>query len=451
MTRYDYKGNSTAAKRTFGRNFLLSTVAATALLALTVPAQAANDANKNAVFGVINILTPAFNKNSASQTVTFNNKSIEVRTTATSTTTRTSSGSSTTSAANGTPATANSDTMLLVKVDGKVIHDGRIGNVRGSTLKGLLDAVGLEPTKSANAVATQSVRAATNVTTQTISNRISSFLAKTLRGPKQAAEITLGQGMSGGDGDRKIGVWSNFNHNWLSNDNTNKVSTGRLVSGTAGIDYMVSDQFLFGIALSGENTYIDTTYNNGTKDSTGFGISPYFGAKFLDGKLIYDFMFGYGRLGNAQTELDRLIEYSYGTTRWTSATNLNYTFTSGNASFTPGIGLNFATEDMPALTDSAGFERPQSRTFVGDIKFGAKAAYDWNAFEFYTSHYYFYDAVPWFSNNSHKGDSTGELVSSVGIDWSVTDRITGTIEGSYTFLNEKVGNTGIAAALRVAF
>jgi len=140
-------------------------------------------------------------------------------------------------------------------------------------------------------------------------------------------------GLAVGDGFAGLGYWASFNYSDFSagipiNSVIQPVASYDADQKTVfiGVNTLLMDALVIGLALGYENTDIDTAYNGSNNDTDGYTIAPY-AAYLINDIFSADVVMGYTNLG---TDTDRIDNVSGGTIlgdfdaeRWFIATNIN--------------------------------------------------------------------------------------------------------------------------------
>lgn len=322
----------------------------------------------------------------------------------------------------------------------------------------LIDLLGVDLEQAQNIAQTEQSRAQATTTIRTIGRRIGSFLAPSPGGATATANggTTVITGLAGSDSSLVYSGWLNFTHSWLENDGAGgqaglDVYDGHLINGLVGADLLINDMFLVGLALSIETLDTENPVIDGTLNQDGYGIIPYLGARFFDGSLVLDALFGYTHLDSNESQLGNSFRGNFTGSRYIAGSNITFNYLVDNFILSPSVGFNFAYEFGDGYTDNLGTARASRESYIGDLKFGARAAYVWEQVEFYTSHYYVWDAVPLFSDTIHSGLDRDEIASTFGASYSFNDAFTATLEFNNSFGREDITDRSIVAGLRLNF
>ena len=211
-------------------------------------------------------------------------------------------------------------------------------------------------------------------------------------------------GLAAGDGFAGLGYWASFNYSDFSadipiNSVIQPVASYDADQKTAfiGIDTLLMDTLVIGLALGYENTDIDTAYNGGNNETDGYTIAPY-AAYLINDIFSADVVFGYT---NLSTDTDRIDNVSGGTIlgdfdaeRWFIATNINATVGYENWLLGGRLGYLYVTEDQDSYLETG----PNTARSIGrrhidlaQVIVGFDVAYSLNQFEPYATFTYLND------------------------------------------------------------
>ncbi|MEO5336393.1 MAG: autotransporter outer membrane beta-barrel domain-containing protein [Magnetospirillum sp. WYHS-4] len=175
---------------------------------------------------------------------------------------------------------------------------------------------------------TETLRAATVQTMSLISNRISQRMAA-VKDPGNPVTYSMDEnsgqiGIAGGNAKKGIGVWVQGAYTSVDNDNVATAFDGNILTGLVGVDYLIKDRFLIGLSAGYESSNIDTTFNRGSIDGSGWMVAPYASLK-LTNMFSIDATGGYAWLNY---DLSRK-EYLTTNETWTGETDATRWFAAG--------------------------------------------------------------------------------------------------------------------------
>ena len=144
-----------------------------------------------------------------------------------------------------------------------------------------------------------------------------------------------------------------------------------------GIDYMISNSLLAGVAVTDERTRIDTSYNGGRISGDGNTVAPYLGWRInRDWTLDASLGFGDTRMTSIDNSVAGGITGSNKARRSMGTLGLAYSTVSGRWLLT-GKGSLLAVENrMSAFTLSNGTLVAESAARTAQLRLGGQAAYN---------------------------------------------------------------------------
>lgn len=261
-------------------------------------------------------------------------------------------------------------------------------------------------------------------------------------------------GRAGGAGDKRFGAWMQGAYSTVDNTQVGLQFDGSVYNLVGGIDYLVSDKVVLGVAFGYEALDITTAFNAGSIESNGFGVTPYFGIA-LNNTWSIDAAAGYTWL-NYDTVRNTNITASYDAERWFVASNLTGNYASGRWRLMPKVGVLYLEEKADGYRDSTGGVLPGSTTKLGRVSAGGRVGYAFDSVMPYFKLMGEYD----FEKNgavrlangtfSHDDDMGGQV--GIGFDFYGSNTLSGNVEASYNSL----GRTDLdvwttSARLRVKF
>ena len=166
------------------------------------------------------------------------------------------------------------------------------------------------------------------------------------------------------------------------------------IGGRAGIDYLLTDRLLLGVAVGLDNTDTDTLYNGGGSDTDGYVIAPY-AAYLINDYLSADLALGYMGLDTNQDRIDTqngaTLTSNFDADRVFGAVNLNALYLTGPWALGGRIGALAVGESQTGYTETGG---PDFRTVadrnldLGQFYFGGDVGYSFGEFEPYAIAFY---------------------------------------------------------------
>ena len=153
-------------------------------------------------------------------------------------------------------------------------------------------------------------------------------------------------------------------------------SSGRVNVVLGGVDYTFNNNVILGVAYSDDQTRIDTQFNNGSLNGSGYMIAPYLAVPF-GRNWVFDASIGMGR--NKLSQVDNAAGNVTGNAmdnRFFSSAAVSYAAQIGKMQWT-GKGMYLFSEDkIDQFTQSNNVVVPSSTTRVAQIRLGGQLAYD---------------------------------------------------------------------------
>lgn len=326
---------------------------------------------------------------------------------------------------------------------------------------------------SASSVVTsaETLRTATVQTLSLISNRISQRMAavKDQQSPvTYSMDDTSGQvGIAGGNAKKGIGVWVQGSYTWVDNENTATAFDGNVVTGLVGVDYLIKDRFLIGISGGYESSDIDTTFNRGSIEGSGWMVAPYASLK-LNNMFSIDATGGYAWLNY---DMDRR-EYLTTNEKWTGETDATRWFAAGVINADHSIkawrlhahaGVLYTEETKDAFNEkstntlSPTLRIAENSTTLGQGILGAKVGYGFFAGKF-TPYVlvqgewdFSKDDVTVASTQTAPDESDFGLRTGLGFNLALGSYMTAQLQGETVLLRDDYTEHKALAKLRLDF
>jgi len=242
------------------------------------------------------------------------------------------------------------------------------------------------------------------------------------------------RGRSAGAADKRIGAWVLGSYSSIENDFVNTAYDGDIVAFAGGADYRVTDRIVTGVALSYENTDLNTSFNNGTFETDGFGISPY--AVFrLNDKISVDINGSYTSLNTDTTRTGGAVTGSFDSNRYTVGGNLNLNHKIKKVFMNASVGFLYIKEDQDSYTESNGTFVPDNNISIGQGRLSASIGYDFGKFQpFVTAqlrHEFWSPSAPELGGGlqSPTDDNTAVVLGG-GVSFRLTDTVSGSVTGT---------------------
>jgi hypothetical protein len=270
------------------------------------------------------------------------------------------------------------------------------------------------------------------------------------------ADGEIGSGLSAGGGDGRLGVWVGGGWATIENDLTSTGFDGDLFDVLGGVDYQMNDRFLAGLALGYESGDVDTTFNTGTLEASGFTIAPYAGY-VLNRYFTLDFTGGatFMDYDNSRTGAGGVVTGDTEATRWFLGGNVNAFYDVDKVSLSGRIGYFYVNENVGGFTESDSTIYSDDDNSWGQLRIGGTVGYELGKVEPYVLTTYVYDvemeqmtAAPGqlVPSNDRSGFDVGG-----GVRFMLSDRVYGDLEGFTHLGRDDFSGTSLTGSLRIKF
>jgi hypothetical protein len=181
-----------------------------------------------------------------------------------------------------------------------------------------------------------------------------------------------------------IASWVSASYGDSSDDSANSGFDSTRWSILAGVDVSSTEDWVVGVALGLDRSDIDTQFNGGGAEITGWTIAPYAGAVIAQ-SLNFDISAGF-----SYTEIDQFRTLPVALTRITARTNGHRWFVNGNASYDRTFGnwtaiatagLLYASNRTERFTASNGTTVSSAAAKLGQLRAGGELVYSFGAWE----------------------------------------------------------------------
>lgn len=222
------------------------------------------------------------------------------------------------------------------------------------------------------------------------------------------------QGQSAGEDWYGWALWAAYNRSDFESSVAIAPYEAVLNQGLIGVDKLLGDRVLAGVALGYENLDADTSFNGGSQQLDGFSITPYL-AILLSDVFSVDFAVGYTRLSIEQDRIDpanaATLSADIDGHRFFSNATLNAVYPWNDFVLGARVGLLYAAEFQDGYREVGG---PSARTVrgkhldLGQAFAGVDVAYVFGDFEPY--------ALAMYRNDLGRDDGSlaGGLPGNVG-------------------------------------
>ncbi len=192
------------------------------------------------------------------------------------------------------------------------------------------------------------------------------------------------KGLAAGAHKPRIGIWADGAASRILFDKDDSKFDGIIWTGALGVDYVFTDRLVAGVAGIYEDHDIDTTFNRGTIDGSGYTVAPYAVYK-INKNFSVDVSGGYSWLEYDMTRLDPLnssrITGSTDANRWFGAANLNAGTSIDQWRLGARFGTMFANESKDSFRESNDTNNAGESTDVGDVQFGVRLGYSFRVLD----------------------------------------------------------------------
>lgn len=307
-------------------------------------------------------------------------------------------------------------------------------------------------------IGVETMKAAVGQTVGLISSRIEQFTRVASNAPENRAVaaagaplVALGTGTSAGDAATRFGAWASGSWSDVEGTKSNVKFDGNIWTGMVGGDYKFTERVIAGLAVGYEALDVDTSFNRGSTESSGWTVAPY--AIFrIDDVFSVDVNVGYT---NVDYDIDRKDPLSNATItsdtdsdRWFGAVNLSGNWMVDSWALGANVGTLFAYEDRDGFRESNGTEVSGDKIRLGRLNLGGRLGYLFrNVFEPYGKAKLEYD----YSRDATAYDDRVGLVVGAGFNIFATDNFYANVEGTTVLLRDDLDIHTVSATLRYDF
>ncbi len=263
------------------------------------------------------------------------------------------------------------------------------------------------------------------------------------------------RGRSAGAGEKKVGVWLLGSYSDIENDFINTKYDGDIAAFVGGVDYRLTERVVAGVALSYEDVDIDTTFNTGTIETSGVGLSPY--AVFtLTDKISADINGSYTRLDTDTTRTNGTVTGQFDARRYTAGGNLNFRHSINKVFMNGSVGFLYINESQDSYTESNGTVVGENDISIGQGRLSGTVGYDFGKVRpFLTAqvqHEFWAPSAPVLGGGlaSPSEDTTGYVLGG-GVNFAITDSVSGTVSATTTEGRDNLNLYSVSGRVRVNF
>ena len=267
------------------------------------------------------------------------------------------------------------------------------------------------------------------------------------------------KGAAAGNADGKLAVWVRGSYATFDEDKVQIQADGDTYTIAGGADWEFSDRLLAGLSVSGYTSDTTLTFNNGNLDTEGVVVAPYFVAVLGQNRnFLLDGSAGYGMASNDADRNFGAITGSYDSEVWFASAGLSYLYSRGKFGITPRVGVLWLDSSNDGYTESGvgAVTVPDSDSQLGRLSFGGTVTYyatpKFAPFVSVTGEYDFEteDYSAFAAGNRPSVEDFGATVG-LGANLKLSDRTTGTLEGTTSLGRDDYSAYSLSGTLRFAF
>ena len=217
-----------------------------------------------------------------------------------------------------------------------------------------------------------------------------------------ATGFNLNSGLAAGDSSLSgLGIWVSYDRSNFENTFIRTQYKGHINTFLVGVDYTLGDNVIIGSAFSYEVSDIDTKFNKGNVEISGYSILPYFGY-LLNDNWNLNLSAGLSQLKYDQyrTFTGLRINSNTDSQRWFVSANLNGSWIFNSLLVSGSLGAITANSEIDRYIESNGRQINSSQSSLTTFSLGTEVAYIMGEFE------------PYFNVNlNHDNKSSGNRLS----------------------------------------
>ncbi len=299
-------------------------------------------------------------------------------------------------------------------------------------------------------------RAAVGSVLGSVGNHIGSVVGG--RGAQTASLGEVSTGLAGGNGSPRFALWAAGGANALKISADSADFDGKLLNGTAGLDYRINNNLVIGFAAALDSTNGDTRFNAGDFSVQGYSVIPYAAYDFGQGTTV-DVMVGYTYLDGETTRASGGLRGDYTGYRLMGAANVHHSLPIGPLTLRGDLGFTYAYSQNDDYTETGtgpglgllATHVNEASAHLGQSKVGLRASHAFGRFEPFLSTTYLYDHVADHSGRIGNEVGNDELIVATGVDFYATQTESVGLQASHSFLRNKTSDTGLLFNARLAF
>ncbi|MBU0482619.1 MAG: autotransporter outer membrane beta-barrel domain-containing protein [Proteobacteria bacterium] len=255
-------------------------------------------------------------------------------------------------------------------------------------------------------------------------------------------------GISAGDQIDRQGIWGNLGYTSTGDRNLVTESDSDLYTMVAGYDYMFTENFAAGTALTYENIDENSRYNLGSLQTDGYSLAPYLTWQVSDA-FSFDLIAGYTYVSYEQDRLSGTITSSLNAQRYFMQSTINNFYYLNNWTFVANVAYLHAHEKQEGFTESDNTVVPGNAIDIAQFTAGVEVAYGFThaepyfllGFEYDTK----YDEIAGLDYDRTGGDI------GCGVRMNFLETLTVDLSGSSKFGRSNIDEYSLQGNLRYAF
>lgn len=253
----------------------------------------------------------------------------------------------------------------------------------------------------------------------------------------------------------KVSVWSSINYSEAESDFTATAYDSETVSGSVGLDYILSKFVTLGAYISYSDTDTNSTFNGGSSDTESFSIGPY--ASFVvDDMFSIDASIGYSTsdIDNSRTVGAVVATGNQDGDTVFMSIGLNGMKWYDNIGVSGRLGWSYSDTDNDAYTDSLGTAFAATDSQLGQIQLGGQVSYYTENFMPYFGATYVYDAISDDVTTvapPQPDNDKDEVRLDAGVNIFGSGAISGGLSANYTVLREDYEGWGVGGNVSLRF
>jgi hypothetical protein len=254
-------------------------------------------------------------------------------------------------------------------------------------------------------------------------------------------------GLAAGSDAARISVWADVAGSYLKNTAAGaKAYQGWSVTGMSGLDVVLGNAWVAGLAAGYARGDFSVPALNGTRSNSGPVVGPY-ASYVINEKFTVDGSFTFSRQTNDLLSAgtpNNLRHFS--SDRWATSVNGNYFFDVGKVNVVSFLGYTYAFEHQRGSADSAKVQLTSANVRYGAFKLGGEFSYPIGNFEPYIPLTYEYQMTQVTDGTSHS-----DLLVGIGVRYTAGDNLKLGLLGTSEQFRRRQRDDSIAANLRLSF